>query len=119
MKFINDSFGHSEGDRALVETAKILKHSYREADVIARMGGDEFATIAMEYGENWDENLHSRLQKNLDDYNKKSSLDYKLSMSVGIVHFDHNQNRTIDELISKADTLMYEHKKSKNRNSSS
>ncbi len=45
MKAINDGFGHSMGDSALVETAQILKKTFREGDVISRLGGDEFAVM--------------------------------------------------------------------------
>ena len=113
MKWINDTFGHREGDQSLIETSEILKRSYREADVIARMGGDEFAIIAMENTETSDEILFSRLQKNLDFHNNETSRGYNLSMSIGIIHFDHESNSTIDELLSRADTLMYEDKKRK------
>ncbi len=113
MKFTNDTFGHREGDQALIETSEVLKKSYREADVIARMGGDEFAIIAMEQGEHSDEALYSRLQNNLDAHNMDEERNYNLEMSIGIVRFDHKCNSSIDELLSRADTLMYEDKKNK------
>lgn len=93
LKWTNDTFGHREGDQSLVDTAEILKKSYREADVIARMGGDEFAIIAMENSETNDNILFSRLKKNLKSYNLKMERRYDLSMSVGIEHFDH-KNRS-------------------------
>ena len=45
MKHINDTFGHQEGNRALVETANILRDSFRQSDILARFGGDEFAVL--------------------------------------------------------------------------
>ena len=113
MKWINDTFGHREGDRALIEAAKILKTTYREADVIARMGGDEFAIVAMEFGDRSDSGLHLRLINNMETYNNEAGRDYNLSMSIGIIHFDHERSTTVDELLSRADTLMYKNKKRK------
>ncbi len=113
MKWINDNLGHREGDRALIEAAKILKMTYREADVIARMGGDEFAIVAMEFGDRSESGLHLRLVRNLEVYNNETGRDYNLSMSIGIIHYDHETSITVDELLSRADTLMYENKKRK------
>ncbi|MCU0820945.1 MAG: diguanylate cyclase [Spirochaetes bacterium] len=113
MKWINDTLGHREGDRALIEAAKILKTTYREADVIARMGGDEFAIVAMEYGDRSDSGIYLRLINNLEIYNNEAGREYKLSMSFGMTHYDHDSNSTVDELLSRADTLMYENKKRK------
>jgi diguanylate cyclase (GGDEF)-like protein len=48
LKIINDNFGHKTGDSALVETANILKKTFRESDIIARIGGDEFVILGME-----------------------------------------------------------------------
>ena len=48
LKSINDALGHAEGDQALRETATILKNSFRESDIIARIGGDEFVVLAAE-----------------------------------------------------------------------
>ena len=48
LKQINDSFGHSEGDNALIRTAEVLRMTFRESDVLARIGGDEFGALAIE-----------------------------------------------------------------------
>ena len=42
MKFINDTFGHQEGNQALIDTTNILKDTFRGSDILARVGGDEF-----------------------------------------------------------------------------
>ena len=51
MKAINDQLGHAAGDRALVETAELMRRTFRVSDVLARLGGDEFAVLAPEYTE--------------------------------------------------------------------
>lgn len=111
LKQINDELGHNEGDRALIDTAKILKKTFRESDIIARFGGDEFAILALKTRE--DKTLCERLQKNIDAYNALGNSSYTLSISIGVTIYNPEKPSTLDELISRADTLMYEHKKSK------
>jgi diguanylate cyclase (GGDEF)-like protein/PAS domain S-box-containing protein len=69
MKRINDTLGHKSGDEALVATAAILKETFREADVIGRIGGDEFAVLAVGTNDINANTLKSRLQKRVDSYN--------------------------------------------------
>ena len=113
IKWINDTFGHSEGDRALRRTADALKETFRDSDVIARMGGDEFVILAIETPENMSETITTRLQKNLRNDNAKGNHRYKLSLSFGMARYDPDSPISIDELLWRADALMYEHKRSK------
>jgi diguanylate cyclase (GGDEF)-like protein/PAS domain S-box-containing protein len=113
LKDINDSFGHREGDLVLIETARILKKSFRESDVIARIGGDEFVVLSMETPETNIENLTVRLKANLNDYNNRTNKPYKLSLSLGMKRYDSQYPCSIDELLSEADKLMYVQKKNK------
>ena len=110
LKWINDHCGHSEGDQALIGLGSILKKTFRESDVIARMGGDEFAVL-LESTDGSDEILMTRLYENIRDYNAKVSQDYVLSISVGAAQFDPEYPISIDKLLSKADTLMYAQKR--------
>lgn len=111
MKLINDNFGHQEGDRALVDSANILKETFRESDVVARMGGDEFAIMAFEESGVNDEKLADRLQKKIDEHNARKNRPYKLSLSLGIVRCDPDGPCSIDSLLERADKLMYEQKR--------
>ena len=111
MKHINDTFGHQEGDRALIDTAHILRDTFRSSDIIARLGGDEFAILALETGEMYSETLVNRLKANVDTHNDKSGRSYTLSLSVGVTHYDPEAPCSIEELLSRADALMYEQKK--------
>ncbi|MCX5815583.1 MAG: PAS domain S-box protein [Proteobacteria bacterium] len=113
MKQINDTLGHQEGDKALVEIATILKEVFRESDIIGRMGGDEFAILAIDTTDETREVLMKRLHNYLDDYNKPEGRNYTLSLSMGIAHYEPEKPSTLDELIAQADTLMYEEKKRK------
>lgn len=113
LKEINDNLGHCEGDRALADSAAILRNTYRDSDIIARLGGDEFVVLAMGTPETDSEVLASRLQTQLDAHNAKGHRAYQLSMSVGIVCYDPETSMSIEDLIARADSAMYENKRSK------
>jgi two-component system, cell cycle response regulator len=115
LKWINDHYGHNEGDQALINLANILKKTFRESDIIARIGGDEFVVLSESTDEKG-EIVMTRLYENIRDYNAKVSQDYKLSISVGAAQFDPEYPISIDELLSKADALMYAQKRSRWRN---
>jgi diguanylate cyclase (GGDEF)-like protein len=117
LKWINDHYGHNEGDQALVEFAKILKQTFRESDIIARIGGDEFVVLFASMDEN-SERLLTRLHENLKDYNDRRSKRYPLSISVGNAEFDPDSPVSIDELLSKADASMYAQKRMKQKRNS-
>ena len=113
LKEINDTFGHKEGDMALIETADILKKNYRESDIIARIGGDEFVIIPIgTTGDNIDI-ITSRFEKSIEIYNSKSKREYNLSLSYGLAYYDPENPCSIDELLTQADKIMYEHKRHK------
>ncbi len=109
LKWINDHYGHKEGDQALTGLADILKKTFRESDIIARIGGDEFVVLLESTDEN-SETLLTRLHENVRDYNVKRS-QHTLSISLGTAQFDPEYPISIDELLSKADTLMYAQKR--------
>ena len=113
LKQINDTFGHREGDCALIETANILKETFREADIIARMGGDEFAIMTIEARKDSAEILTTRLQENLNARNAAGKRRYKLSISVGSARYEAESPCTIDDLLVQADGLMYEQKQAR------
>lgn len=113
MKHINDTLGHQAGDIALVEAAAILKEVFRESDIMGRMGGDEFAILAIDTTDEAREVLVNRLHNTLDNYNKSEGRNYQLSLSIGIARYDPETPSTLDELMTQADTMMYEEKRNK------
>jgi len=117
LKWINDHHGHNEGDQALINLANILKKTFRESDIIARIGGDEFVVLSESTDENG-ETVLTRLYENIKDYNAKRSQRYTLSISVGTTQFDPKYPISIDELLFKADALMYAQKRRKWKNPS-
>jgi diguanylate cyclase (GGDEF)-like protein/PAS domain S-box-containing protein len=113
LKEINDTFGHKEGDLALINTADILKKNYRESDIIARIGGDEFVVIPIGTAKDNIEIIISRFDKSIETYNSKSNREYNLSLSYGLAFYDPANPCSLDELLMQADKTMYEHKKHK------
>jgi diguanylate cyclase (GGDEF)-like protein/PAS domain S-box-containing protein len=113
LKWINDTLGHQEGDHALLDIAAILKETFRESDIIGRMGGDEFAILALDTGEVNPETLTSRLQNCMEGFNQKVTRPFHLSISMGMAHYNPDHPLGIDQLIAVADRLMYEQKRNK------
>jgi diguanylate cyclase (GGDEF)-like protein/PAS domain S-box-containing protein len=113
MKWINDHLGHKKGDEALIEAGDVLKGVFREADVVARVGGDEFCVLAVGISIENLSILENRLQEQIGINNSRENRDYSLSMSIGMVFNDSENPSTIDELMARADVLMYEQKKGK------
>lgn len=111
MKQINDTFGHREGDLALIETADILRATFRESDVLARMGGDEFAVLALETSALAGDALIERLRRQVGDRNSRGHRPYALSFSIGSTRHAAGTPCLLDELLARADGLMYEQKR--------
>ncbi|MBN3873397.1 diguanylate cyclase [Nostoc sp. JL33] len=112
LKQINDSLGHEIGDKMIVDTAQILKQTFRDSDIVARLGGDEFVIFVPAWSRNTDE-FYPRLQANIDRFNQEHNYSYKLSISVGVTQCALNENVSLQQLIEEADKLMYEHKRAK------
>ena len=113
MKWINDSLGHKAGDRALIETAGVLRRTFRESDIIGRIGGDEFAVLAIEAGPTGSRDILARLQYALDACNAQPNREFALSLSVGLVDCQPDDSISFDDIMAEADVRMYEHKRSK------
>jgi diguanylate cyclase (GGDEF)-like protein/PAS domain S-box-containing protein len=111
LKEINDTYGHKEGDRALLETARLMQKTYRASDVVSRIGGDEFAVIPVGTAEDKMSVIIDRFQRNLDAFNSQGHLAYPLSVSIGLVMYDPMNPLPLDELLSRADKMMYERKR--------
>jgi diguanylate cyclase (GGDEF)-like protein len=110
LKQINDAFGHEEGDRALRDTAAVLRDSFRQSDVIARLGGDEFAIFI---GEADVEKIAARIENKLAGYRRAADRRYVLSFSIGIVPGSSAEDAKLEALLKRADTLMYQQKRQK------
>ncbi len=115
LKGINDTLGHQEGDQVLIDISNILKETFRESDVVARMGGDEFVMLAMNCNEVSAEKLIIRFEKALNEHESQRKRPYPLSMSLGTACFDPQKSCSIEDLLTQADKIMYENKQKRKR----
>jgi diguanylate cyclase len=113
MKLINDQLGHEQGDRALIETAEVLRVCFRDSDILARLGGDEFVALLPNGDASQLTALHDRVEREIALHNADPIRAFQLSASIGAAVFDPTQPETIEALIARADVLMYEQKKSR------
>jgi diguanylate cyclase (GGDEF)-like protein/PAS domain S-box-containing protein len=113
LKAINDTFGHKEGDRALMKTAELLKETFRTSDILARLGGDEFTALAAVEPDGGIEKLVQRIEQRFDNYNARKLVPYELSISIGVAQRDSDNHQSIEDLMALADLAMYENKRSK------
>ncbi|MGQ9702203.1 MAG: sensor domain-containing diguanylate cyclase [bacterium] len=116
LKDINDEFGHIMGDQALINTTKILKKTFRESDIIARIGGDEFVILTLEIQKTSGYAFYYRLKRSLNAFNDMSHLPFKISLSVGWSYYEPQKPRSITYLLRQADRMMYRHKQKKKTN---
>jgi diguanylate cyclase (GGDEF)-like protein len=115
FKPINDNFGHAEGDRALITFANILRETFRESDVFARIGGDEFVVLMADSDEQQYQNAIDRFSDYLNKVNEQEQRGYDIGFSVGRVNFSANEITNIEEMMVQADQQMYIQKQKKSR----
>jgi diguanylate cyclase (GGDEF)-like protein len=113
LKFINDTYGHDQGDRLIASTAKIIKDSFRASDIVARIGGDEFAILAFEATIKSSKKIIQHIEENLKGFNDSNRDNFKISLSIGISQYDPDLPDTIERLLIQSDKRMYEAKKRK------
>lgn len=113
MKGINDRWGHKEGDMALTMAATVLKKSFRESDIIARIGGDEFVVLATGASLSCSDVLSERIRKNIDQLKADVPHDFNFSLSFGVISPDPTGNLHIEQLLDQADECMYKEKNRK------
>lgn len=111
LKFVNDRFGHVEGDRHLVSLCNYINQSVRDCDIVARLGGDEFIIVFPQCTKANAENIVGRITAEVAVGNRtQGEQHYPVSFSFGIIEIDEHYNMNADELIDLADRKMYEHK---------
>jgi diguanylate cyclase (GGDEF)-like protein len=115
FKDINDAHGHHVGDRALVQLAETLRAAFRRSDLIARMGGDEFAVLAPAASSEPDEMLGRRVREGIRAFNLSTPDAYRLEASLGVARSDPDDRSTLAELLTGADRAMYEEKRMKRK----
>ena len=113
FKLINDSFGHRQGDQALVHVADILRSSFRKEDFLARYGGDEFLIVLSLKKASEIDDIVKRLKTNVENFNRENIAPYDLSLSIGYDVFCLDGSITSDDFVNRIDNLMYEEKLAK------
>ena len=111
LKYINDTFGHVEGDQAITDATRLLRAAFRESDILARLGGDEFAVLAPDTHPDDADKIIGRLQEQVAAHNLASGRAYRLSLTIGAVRYDPVRTPDIDALLVLADAEMYRRKK--------
>ncbi|GAB1622645.1 sensor domain-containing diguanylate cyclase [Agarivorans albus] len=110
FKPINDQYGHAEGDNALRLFAEQMRVSFRESDLFARMGGDEFVVMFTDTNEADATEILQRFTSDLSAAAKQHKLAYPLCFSYGLLEVDFTQYPSIDSALEQADQLMYRQK---------
>ncbi len=108
FKEVNDTLGHSEGDRVLCEVAGVLSSLVRSSDVVARIGGDEFGFVLLGVDENGARSFFGRLMQELDDRMEKEN--WPVSFSIGVTIYT-GRPPTREVAIDEADELLYSAKR--------
>lgn len=109
LKLTNDTYGHEAGDLVITAAAQILKESFRDSDIVARIGGDEFVILAIQGGESG-QSIAARLQARVAEFNRSGLCHYRLALSIGFVGCLPQELKPLNELLASADAMMYENK---------
>ncbi|HSA95387.1 MAG TPA: sensor domain-containing diguanylate cyclase [Acidobacteriota bacterium] len=119
LKEVNDAHGHAVGDLLLQGVASILRETLRESDVIGRIGGDEFAVLAMRSKGVGEKSLMARIEESVSEFRVKGHARLRLSVSMGLVAVDPQKYQQLDDFLAHADFLMYQQKRQKERQENS
>lgn len=113
FKSINDTYGHVEGDAALIRVADAMKlgcGKLKRRANIARYGGDEFVILAKAENDRIIDELIADIRAHLKKLNDDAKAPYELTISIGVAHTDGYEEPTFKELAEEADKRLYEEK---------
>ena len=117
MKVINDTLGHDFGDKALIDTSKIMHKSFRTTDILSRVGGDEFVVVAVKAQFEFIPIIIQRIKDFVKKQNS-SKEKFKISISIGVSKVDLEAESPLDDAICDADKKMYDAKMKNKKNRS-
>lgn len=113
MKDINDRYGHLVGDQLLTDCSAIIRRTFRDSDIVARIGGDEFAVLLVDSSDMQAEQILARLEGHILQFNTENRREYTVSISAGFVPCPPDTGSTVEELLSQAGALMKKDRKNR------
>lgn len=113
LKKVNDTWGHAAGDEMIKDAAMVFKSTFRQADIVGRMGGDEFAIACKSISQEEMPLIEERLEKVIRNFNSKTNRKWELSMSIGASSMFQTGIDSIPELLEYSDKLLYDKKRAK------
>lgn len=111
LKAINDEYGHPAGDATIRQVAAAMKNTFRAADILARLAGDEFVALLHNTSAEQASFSVERLRINLSDSSDHGAVKSVPTLAWGQVTYDPARHPNIDSLIAEGDARMYEHKR--------
>ena len=109
FKEINDTYGHSVGDEALIDVARVITFAKTDKAVATRFAGDEFIILLKNTTENELQNIVDNIKEEVANFNEIEQRVYKLSLSLGFSMYDPSTS-TIDDFLRHMDDNMYKEK---------
>jgi len=113
LKGVNDTAGHVVGDRALRDTAALLRRTFRDSDLVARIGGDEYAVLVRHAATDSAGVLAERLKRQVRDFNRRAARPYQVSISLGFATHKASTLSSVAGLLDRADRALYRDKRRK------
>jgi diguanylate cyclase (GGDEF)-like protein len=107
MKTINDRLGHSVGDQALQEAAALLRRTFGETDLVARLGGDKFGVLCLDVPEAQQADVFERLMREVALFNARPARAWRLALSVGAASSQARQSPLVEDLLAVADARLH------------
>ena len=108
LKYVNDNYGHAEGDHYIRKFVCLVKNRIRKDDIFARVGGDEFCIV---FCESRQDVIREKIERIFQEFVSDDGRDYPSSFSCGIISVDGTEGFTINEILDRADEAMYEQKR--------
>jgi len=111
LKQVNDTWGHDEGDALLRNVVEVIQAKLRRGDILCRLGGDEFLMLFKNCNVENASRIWDRIEQKIEIMNSTSGKPYDISVSYGLLEYNHTMEITVNELINMADQKMYIDKK--------